>query len=191
MSTTGADPAPERDPSGDARSRRAFVVGMLRALASTAAILVAYFLLPLDRLSDLSAYLALPLALAAFTLMLVYQFRAITRSALPGVRAVEALAISVPMLIVIFAATYYVMGSQSPDWFTESMSRLDSLYFTVTVFATVGFGDIAATSPEARGAVTIQMVVDLLVIGIGLRVILGAVKVARQRSGRPDPGLDQ
>jgi hypothetical protein len=31
------------------------------------------------------------------------------------------------------------------------------------------------------------MVVDLIVVGIGLKVILGAVQTARQRAGRPLP----
>ena len=100
------------------------------------------------------------------------------------------MATSVPTLLVIFAGTYYVMGVTSPDWFSESMSKLDSLYFTITVFATVGFGDITATAPESRAAVTLQMVVNLLVLSIGLRVILGAVQAARQRAGLPAPNLD-
>jgi uncharacterized membrane protein len=56
---------------------------------------------------------------------------------------------------------------------------LDALYFAVTVFATVGFGDIAAHSQLARGVVTAQMIVDFLFLGIVARVLLGAVKVGR------------
>ena len=37
-------------------------------------------------------------------------------------------------------------GSRYPGAFTERMNRLDSLYFVITVFATVGFGDITAAS---------------------------------------------
>jgi hypothetical protein len=39
--------------------------------------------------------------------------------------------------------------------------------------------------------VTIQMVVNVLVLSIGLRVILGVVQAARQRAGRPAPNLDR
>ena len=132
--------------------------------------------------------MSLPLALAAFTVLMVVQVRAIMRSTHPGLRAVEALAISLPLFLVIFSATYYVMGVADPSWFSESLSKLDALYFTVTVFATVGFGDITAASPPARVAVMLQMLADLIVLGVGVRVLTGAVREARARSGHPLPG---
>jgi voltage-gated potassium channel len=58
------------------------------------------------------------------------------------------------------------------------------LYFTVTVFATVGFGDITAKTEAARLLVTGQMIIDLIIIGIGAKIILGAVQQSRQR--RPE-----
>jgi voltage-gated potassium channel len=55
------------------------------------------------------------------------------------------------------------------------------LYIAVTVFSTVGFGDISAKSEAARLVVTGQMLADLIVLGLGIRVILGAVGRGRQR----------
>ena len=176
--------------AGNNEKRRVVIVGIARAMLITVAIMGTYVLLPLDGLSNVSALAVLFVALAAFVVLLVFQLRAISQSSVPGLRAIEALATSVPTLLVIFAGTYYVMGVTSPDWFSESMSKLDSVYFTITVFATVGFGDITATAPESRAAVTIQMVVNVLVLSVGLRVILGVVQAARQRAGRPAPGLD-
>jgi voltage-gated potassium channel len=49
------------------------------------------------------------------------------------------------------------------------------------VFATVGFGDITAKTEAARLVATGQMITDLIILGIGARVILGAVTRARQR----------
>ena len=63
----------------------------------------------------------------------------------------------------------------------DSLTRTDSLYFTVTVFATVGFGDITATSQVARVAVIVQMLLDLLVLGLVVKVFLGAVEKGRGR----------
>ena len=57
--------------------------------------------------------------------------------------------------------------------------RTDSLYFTVTVFATVGFGDITATSQVARIVVIAQMILDLLVLGLVVKVFVGAVEIGR------------
>jgi voltage-gated potassium channel Kch len=78
------------------------------------------------------------------------------------------------------------MQRASPDSFSHSLTRTDALYFTVTTFTTVGYGDITATSQSARLVVTAQMLLDLLALGLGVRVLLGAVQLARQ--GRPAPG---
>ena len=61
------------------------------------------------------------------------------------------------------------------------MTRLDSMYFTVTVFATVGFGDITAVSQGARAVTTVQMMGGLVLVGLIARVIVGAVQVGRSR----------
>jgi voltage-gated potassium channel len=179
---TGEQAAPPRT------TRRILTVGLLRAVVATALVLTAYFALPLDRVADLPAALSLPVLLAAFVALMVLQVRAIMDSSYPGLRAVEALAISVPLFLVIFSATYYVMGVAEPGWFSESLSKLDALYFTVTVFTTVGFGDIVAAAPPARVAVMVQMLADLIVLGVGVRVLTGAVREARARAGRPLPG---
>jgi voltage-gated potassium channel len=46
----------------------------------------------------------------------------------------------------------------------------------VTVFSTVGFGDITAKSELARVLLIIQMLADLALLGTGVRLILGAVQ---------------
>ena len=51
----------------------------------------------------------------------------------------------------------------------------------MTVFATVGFGDITAKTGAARLVVTGQMITDLIIRGLGARVIVGAVTRGRQR----------
>ena len=48
---------------------------------------------------------------------------------------------------------------------THQLTRTDALYFTVTTFTTVGFGDIIPASQGARLVVTAQMILDLLVLG--------------------------
>jgi hypothetical protein len=147
MPPTADEPRTEQRAGNDARSRL-LLMGVFRSVLSTAAIVSIYAVLPLNRLSGVGAFVALFAALAAFVVLLIAQLRAIGQSSLPALRAIEALATSLPTLLVIFAATYYMMGVTSPGWFSESISKLDSLYFTVTVFATVGFGDITARHPS-------------------------------------------
>jgi voltage-gated potassium channel len=174
----------------DKRTRRAFIRGLTRAALATVGIVAAYFLLPLDRLAEVKGWVLLPLALVGFTVIIGFEVRGILRAAYPVVRAVEALARDVPLFLVLFAATYYTMGHTDPAAFNEGLSRLDALYFSMTVFSTVGFGDIAGVSPQARVAVTVQMTADLIVIGFGLKVITSAVQQRRQHEGETAQGLD-
>ena len=76
-----------------------------------------------------------------------------------------------------------MLSATDPGAFTEPLSRVDTLYFVVTVFATVGFGDISPVSEVARVLVTVQMVGDLILIGLVLRVFLTAVDRGRRRRG--------
>ncbi|WP_425562565.1 potassium channel family protein [Microlunatus ginsengisoli] len=65
------------------------------------------------------------------------------------------------------------MAELSPRNFGGHLSHTDGLYFTVTVFSTVGFGDITAKTDTARLIVTVQMITDLVVLGLGIKVITG------------------
>jgi hypothetical protein len=73
------------------------------------------------------------------------------------------------------------MDTAAPQSFSEPLGRLDSLYFTVTVFATVGFGDIVPVTSPARAITTVQMVGDLVLVGLVAQVIVGAVRRGMQR----------
>ena len=84
------------------------------------------------------------------------------------------------------------MAAVSASNFGQKLTHTDALYFTVTVFTTVGFGDITAKSEGARLLVTAQMIADLIVLGVGAKIILGAVTRGRQRqptnAGTGQPG---
>ena len=120
--------------------------------------------------------------LIVLTAMTVYQVRAVINASYPAIRAIEALATTAPLFLLLFAATYFLMAQADLSNFNvHSLTRTDALYFTVTVFATVGFGDIVATTQLARLLVTVQMILDLGVLGLGLRVFLGAGQRGRQQ----------
>jgi voltage-gated potassium channel len=55
------------------------------------------------------------------------------------------------------------------------------MYFSTTIFTTVGSGDIMAKSEAARVVVTVQMVLDLVILGLVARLIVNAVKMDKQR----------
>jgi len=174
--TASPDPEPDARPSNSVIAR-----SLLRAAGSTAVLVTVYYLLPLDHASTGAAAAMLVGGLLLLLGLVVYQVRSILRARFPGLRAIEALATSVPLFLLLFASVYVVMADLSASSFGEHLTHTDGLYFTVTVFSTVGFGDITAKSQLARLAVTVQMVADLLVIGIGIKVILGAVTRGRQQ----------
>ena len=151
-----------------------------RPVLSVAALVTLYYLLPMDRPAGAGALAFLIGGLAAVIGVVVWQIRAILRSARPVAQGVQALALAIPLFLLVFASAYHLLATDVPGSFNLPLSRTDALYFTVTVFATVGFGDIVAVSQQARIAVTVQMVGDLLVLGVVLRVLLGAVQRRRQ-----------
>jgi voltage-gated potassium channel len=174
------------------RRRWAVAFALLRSAAGGGLLVVAYYLLPLDQSLHAATMLKLAFGLVIFILVVCYEVWAIMRSNRPRLRAIQAISISLPLLLLIFAATYVLLQRNTAGSFTETITRTDSLYFTVTVFATVGFGDIAAVTEVARIVVTIQMIIDLIAIGLIAKVVLGAVQVAvrRQGEGSESPAED-
>jgi hypothetical protein len=164
------------------------VRSVLRALVSVAVLVTVYYLLPLDRASTGAAAAVLAVGLVLLVILVVFQVRSIIFSPHPVVRAVEAFAVSVSLVLLLFASAYESMSSISAGSFTGRLTHTDALYFTVTVFTTVGFGDITARTETARLVVTGQMVVDVVIIGFVVKVITYLVK-ARRGNQPPADGI--
>jgi voltage-gated potassium channel len=170
-------------------SRRLVAVSLLRSLGITVILIVGYYLLPLDSLSGFSLSVVLTVALLLLATAMVFQVRATVGASYPALRAVQALATTVPLFLLLFSASYFVMSQAAWDNFNvHVLNRTDALYFTITNFSTVGFGDIVATSQTARILVTVQMVLDLVILGLVIRVFFGAVQLARRTSVTNEPG---
>ena len=154
--------------------------GVLRIVGSVTALVVLYYLLPLDHFSTGTAVTILVIGLAVFIGLVAFQTRSIIRSPFPGLRGIEALATSVPLFLLLFASTYLVMAKMSASNFDGGLTHTDGLYFTVTVFSTAGFGDITAKTQAARLVVTGQMIANLVILGLAIKIIVGAVSRRRQ-----------
>jgi hypothetical protein len=169
-----------------AQRRRVLRRVLLRSLASAFVLVALYYVLPIEDLHGVHLAVSLSVGLVILVAVIVLQVRSITRSLYPGLRAVQALALTAPLFLVLYATTYVLLAQDSAANFsTHQLTRTDSLYFTLTVFSTVGFGDITATSQSARVFVMVQMVLDLAVLGLGVQVYRGAVNVGRRRSATP------
>ncbi len=159
------------------------LASLLRSLLVATALVVGYFVLPLSSSLAADTIVELVAGLAALAVLLTWQVRSILRSPYPAAKGLGAIVVSAPLFLLLFAATYFLMGDADQGNFSEPLTRMDSLYFTVTVFATVGFGDITAVTQPARVVTTVQMVTGLVLVGLIARVILAAVQEGRSRLG--------
>jgi len=154
----------------------------LRTAMAVVLLLVAYYQAPLDRPLTFASAVFFIGALMLGVLVVVVEVRGILASPFPLVKAVRVLALGLPLLLVLFASTYITVDGQQVNAFTEPLSRTDGLYFTVTTFATVGYGDITPVTELARVIVTIQMLVGLVAVGVIAKLVLGAARVAKERN---------
>jgi hypothetical protein len=168
-------------PSSTTRARF-LVLAVVRPVLTVVGLVAAYYLLPVDRRLTGWALVALAGGLLVVVGLIVWQIRLILRSAFPTLQGVQALAIVVPLYLLLYANVYFLLAHNVPASFSEALTRTDALYFTVTVFATVGFGDVAPVTEAARLLVTAQMIANLLLLGVALRVILVAVQRGRDRN---------
>ena len=174
-----------------ARRRRLIAGAVLRAVLVAAVLVVSYYVLPLDRSWDSYTAVRLLVGLLLVAGVVAWGVRTIAGARYPGVRAAEALALVLPFFLLLFASTYFVLERNSAASFTQPLTRTDALYFTVTVFTTVGFGDIAARSETARVVLIVQMLGDLVLLGAGVRVLLGAVQRGRERRSETGDAASQ
>ena len=161
--------------------RRVIVRAALRTTITVALVVAVYFLVPMDRAFGAATMAELVLAALVLVGVIAWQVRQIHRSEHPGARAVEAIAFTLPVYILLFATTYYLMERANATTFAQPLSRIDSMYFSVAVFTTVGFGDIAAKTQAARVVVTFQMILNLVIVGLVLRLLVNAIKISRQQ----------
>src|SRR6478672_8800316 len=114
---------------------------VLRSLVVAIMLFVAYYTLPMKRPEN-AGIVVLVVGVLVLALVLTWQIRGIMGSPFPRLRAFETLTIGVPLLLIVFASAYYVISAGDPGTFSQQMDKVGALYFTITVFATVGFGDI-------------------------------------------------
>lgn len=159
---------------------------VLRVVVSIAVLVALYYVLPLDHSTMAVTVTMLLIGLAGFVVLVAYQVRSIIRSRFPVLRAVEALATAVPFFLLLFAGTYVALADLAFASFGQHLTHTDGLYFTITVFSTVGFGDITAKTETARLVVIVQMLADLIIYGVAVKVFVAAVRRGQQGKADPD-----
>lgn len=157
-----------------------------RLVGSLAAVMAIYYLMPVRFDEGESDVPWLVLDVALFGAIVGVQLPLIGRSRYPGLRAIEAMALSIMVFLTLFARLYLSAGAGDPEAFSQVLDRTTALYFTITVFATVGFGDIVAQTQATKLLVSVQMLLNLVVLGLVVRLLLlaGQRGVQRKRQDR-------
>ena len=145
------------------------------------AMFVLYAIVPDAHASGSRAVVELSLGLVAFAALLIWQIQRIVAATYPGLQAIETLALALPLLIVTFAYTYLSLSRANPGNFSEPLDHVSAVYFTVVTLSTVGFGDIVAHTDATRVIVTVQIVLDLILIAGIARTVVFAAKVGARR----------
>ncbi|WP_435611743.1 potassium channel family protein [Streptomyces sp. bgisy159] len=168
--------------------RRRVLISVARSSVTVLLSVVVYYLLPLDHGLDTRTAITLAGSLTLLAGVAVRQVRKVVTSDYPRLRALETMATVGPVFLLIFAAAYEVVSQNRTDSFTETLERTDAMYFAVTVFATVGFGDIAPVTETARVLTTVQMLADVILVGIVARFLVGAIQKAEDARSTDSAG---
>jgi len=178
----------------DAPDRRALRPVVLRAavrIAVTTTLLFGlYALVPIDFAAPTTAAVRLLLVLLTFAAVVAWQVRAILAAPHPEARAVEAAVSAITVFLLLFSLLYLGLAQADAATFTQPLDRISALYFTVTVFASVGFGDITARTDAVRLVVTIQMLLDLILLAVIVRAFFAAGRTSAQHRRAPPAGED-
>ena len=175
---------PKRLPDLEPRHRRRVVLQAALRVATTWVLLIAgyYFMPPLDKHSSAGEIITLGIGLLLVTVIVLDQARRVLDAELPGLRAAEALAVVVPIFLLLFSTLYLSLSNTSAAMFSQKLDHSSALYFAITVFSTVGFGDIVPTTDAARLIVSAQMIIDLVIIGVVARLLVNAAKMGLERA---------
>jgi fatty acid desaturase len=171
------------------RRRRLLTIFAIRSLATVVVLLTAYFLLPFTRLLNGKLIAEFAAGVLLVIVVLTVQTLATLRSPYPLLRSVEAMATTIPLFVVVFSTTHYLISGLEPGSYSEPMTRFDALYFTMTTFATVGFGDITPVTLPARFVTLLQIIGGLILVGVVARVLISAARFRQDRRFSNQPSV--
>lgn len=162
---------------------RAGLPAVLAGLAAVTAILGLYAVVPAPTADDSPLMIVTSMVLIGTVYLAsgIWALFRINGSERPLRTGVIALSVMVTAMVVTFALAYLSLSANNPDSFTVQLDKVSSLYFTMTILSTTGFGDITATTHAAMIAVMIQMVVGLTLLTTLARVLVAVTRSAGKR----------
>lgn len=67
-------------------------------------------------------------------------------------------------LIFIFSLYYWLLGNADKSCLNRRLTKIDSVYFTLTTLSTTGFGDLTPVTQSCRAIVAVQIVYGFIVL---------------------------
>ncbi len=163
-----------KPPPGSVQARRAAVTALLIVLAT-----VVFYLLPVPgRMRETSWVLLFYCGVAVLAVFIVLSINRLLHAGEDT--RVRAL-IMLLCLAVLFFSYANVTLSAIPGEFVGLHTKTDALYFSVSTLATVGFGDVHASGQEARAAVIVQILFNLVFIGTAAAMLSGWMRARANR----------
>ena len=176
------------------RRQQQRVVGRtaIRILISVVLLFALYGAAPVADRTGLGTLVELLVGLIIFAAVLGWQVLKIMGAEYPELRAAEALAIAVPVVLIVFSFTYLSLSRAEPGSFSEPLNHVRAVYFVITVVSTVGFGDITPKTDAAMIVVSFQIMLDLvLLVGIVRAVFFAAQVGIRRRQVERDAATSE
>jgi voltage-gated potassium channel len=174
-STRRSDPAPsgkrDMDPDALRARRRAIRRGLLRTVLLLTGVTAVFLLVPWKavNLGDTLLITAVFfIGLAGAAALIVWQVIAYRDAKMSGSARLQGLLVALYVAVLFFALSYYLLAISNPEAIAGLETRLDALYFSLTIVSTVGFGDVHAVDQAARAIVSFQLVFDLIFVSLAV-----------------------
>ena len=173
--------------SGASSQQRAAAISLLLVAAITAG----YYLLPVPgRMRAASWEVFFWCGIAVLGVLILLAIRRLLRAG--EVARLRGLIVLLCLTVLFFAYADHTLA-ELPGQFAGLHTKTDSLYFNVSTVATVGFGDVHPVGQQARMAVTVQIIFNLVFLGTAVGLISGLMRArANQRAqasgNRPPTG---
>lgn len=152
--------------------------GWRRVLRLTVGIVLAvtvYFVVPIETESENLLGHALVSLLIIALLAAGVLWQVVRHLEHPELR-VDGLVFAVVLAVLAFALGFLRLATTEPGQIPGLVTRVDSLYFTLSTLLTVGFGDIHAQGQTARELVIVAMLFNVVVIATAVSTMSNLVR---------------
>jgi voltage-gated potassium channel len=161
------------------------LIAWIRTAGTVAAMIVLYFVVPIDKRDGLPVAVATTVTVLSAVLIAALAAKRI-RAVLQGdlTEGAHSLIVVLALAVLGFAMGYYLLARSDPTEMAGLSTRLDALYFTLTTLATVGYGDIHPSGQAARAVACVNLLFNAVIVASLARTLLGVV--SRTRAARAE-----